>query len=1800
MDNIRNSLNPDGFYPQNQSYQQQNSEQQELMQRIQQQGNLHLQHQNPIRDTKKQEPNWESLDMDSPEDQALFHGYLFQTSLDPETSDLPNFIKSDLLLLEKFKKSVQSKPEKCIRDFIKDLCFKLFSENDLPGWLKNKPRDILPRRINLLFHGKKFKHPLSIGNDLLKQCSTGEPLINLEDLKQLTIQHWLTLKDEQGRSPLHILFSHNEINKSREALAFELVQLCPALMTIHDHSEATPIDILFRKKELKLIEKLLNNAFPHNETNPSKTKSYLASTACLCHAQDAKAVLQKLNIDVKASYQQEQINPELINSLPLQHNPIAVCGKLNKHNLAKRLLKYFHVEDWHRINKERCHASLFFLLGAVAWKATSLIPIFLASLEDPSARKVKLKVIDPLLCDVASKMIQLGCILEAEQLINWRITIDQSLPIKYTDKLIARLSYSFYFAPQLIAAKDILKKCSIELTDHAFFFAIKSIITTHLVSKKFQTDEHIEALSLLIKELVNKKEECTALPFTHRHSLVTEIHLPALFPLLFEKNQPLVNDLINTLKKMEYKNSIIFDVCHGFLLFSHSSCISEKLVNDLFNWLIPLLDENGLSADLSDALGNNIMQIIFNHPNSRVGLSILNYFINKSSRTAIQSLLEKLNCEGLTPFELIRECHNEEESQFYCSLLKALVRHKLVPIKNNNVSLNQHLPLIYFFYGDEELHQLTGVDKIDWNALIFYRNKIKSYSPFGIKKFLSLFKLLPLETQKSVFNLDKNENEEVNDLTLENSLPFRINFIFYYALKSGDLSLVNELFSLHKDILGMIENPEFNLFTLLISMGNIHESINEKTLAEIFRPIDEIVWKSSNSNHLSLIRDELGRNPLTHLRDKPEIIQFIIQRYFEGIYNSRLLQNSRINKEDTSQIKFTQEQIKTNIKLRSIIYKEINKNTLNKLAEEENLLPANASSTKCGGKVVSIEFEKDNDKFCISPCYQGIDNELIYIEIRKFNHKNNSITIEYGHYTLQGILKALDKIYLDLRITEQIKNINDNSYLKDKFSDILLDPNTQITREVFLEKANTPCRVINRPGKAALEVIYIDHTTRSIRVKKFSYYSANIIDEIDSFIKKINDNLKNHLIEIKSSLPPQSIFSNEPYPSNFSWPEEKTCYVYIHPTGLFTKIAHKIWEPNTKKTLFPLNLSIQFIPSKEELLGVLELLGKRALCLECALSLGASIRYDIKETDYFSPLMWIVRSQFKLPNSPFWQLLDINHTKDVIQKLICFTVPNNELMFMLDYSKKREIKDSAEEMLGIRDAISKYRLSYHKAKNISFNEIKTLIHNTPAPIDLDLLNQTLNSLMGTDYLKNFLLLNKNISLDSLVTNLKNLISNIKTHTHIKDLKPHESKHLAIQLTHILHDLNNKNDTNELHRFTCDLALMAQYCGPRIAETIDLEYMSRFNLIEGPLSESGNNFDTVLVSLYKEAIFETVNTLLKFVLDPQSKSQTIHVRAYLWTTLKELINMPTDPQNAHIEDKYQNLFGLNDFSKDNIQEIYEGFFIPILIQTVKHAGSIEILGQKDKIEGFDLLTDGFIEAIGSSTEVINDTNLKEQLDKIENKKQERISKNLIEVHQAEDEVKKLIAQEPSFSLQQGIQKKCQMLDEKINLLALEVLRTRESLEQIDKEIALLEDEESPEHKPLIRKKRKYSQITSTYEGITEGNLLLEEKIRIEHHLKELNNTYNSLKNQQNTLKQTLDIAEKKSNRIKFFEFEDKIKKCQEEKLDIIKQCNFEKREKMFAYCVEKKWLIEDETLGVYSLTEAGASKLLELKQFLVTK
>ena len=399
---------------------------------------------------------YKNIDMEVDENIELLHIALYQMTFGKEgeilnstINALIEHIQSDTDLLTQFKSSIAEEPNGEYCNYLSFLSRTILQKNEWPEWVKSKPADNERQKSD-----EDVKDPYFIGIELINLCLKGEIPENYQDLKLLEPIHWNTLKDQQKRSPLHILLSQGELNEKRIDAACQLVGLCPGLLTFQDSSGETPIDILYRKNNMQSISLLLNKGHtiaPDNDNNENKSVSLLKILSCICYAKEAKVdsnliryLLGIFQVDIQMSV----LNEELIDSIPLHFNPVFVCTQLNKIELAEFIIKKFRFHcNCNSPNNGEIPGSVVKLLQAVFWRDKALVQKywgdFQSYFEEKFYDKVKNGGLHPSQADfgkILNRLIEMGCFEEVDGIFDYMT----SEKLSNYDELYKFLLYFLY------------------------------------------------------------------------------------------------------------------------------------------------------------------------------------------------------------------------------------------------------------------------------------------------------------------------------------------------------------------------------------------------------------------------------------------------------------------------------------------------------------------------------------------------------------------------------------------------------------------------------------------------------------------------------------------------------------------------------------------------------------------------------------------------------------------------------------------------------------------------------------------------------------------------------------------------------------------------------------------------------------------------------------------------------------------------------------------------------------------------------------------------------------------------------------------------------------------------------------------------------------------------------------------------------------------------------------------------------------------------------------------------------------
>jgi hypothetical protein len=165
-----------------------------------------------------------------------------------------------------------------------------------------------------------------------------------------------------------------------------------------------------------------------------------------------------------------------------------------------------------------------------------------------------------------------------------------------------------------------------------------------------------------------------------------------------------------------------------------------------------------------------------------------------------------------------------------------------------------------------------------------------------------------------------------------------------------------------------------------------------------------------------------------------------------------------------------------------------------------------------------------------------------------------------------------------------------------------------------------------------------------------------------------------------------------------------------------------------------------------------------------------------------------------------------------------------------------------------------------------------------------------------------------------------------------------------------------------------------------------------------------------------------------------------------------------------------------------------------------------------------------------------------------------------------------------------------LTSQINSIGNQILNLYSRLEAIQKDSHAVSNEEIS----LKSAKRKYYEMNAHDELADKTVIEVQEK-RIKNLIETLNKDETQLKHQRKIIGRNMGIIERKIPEV--LELQSQIHAIFKKKEGLENKYKFEKRKIIEQLCVENQWLIENEELGIHSLTETGAIKYLELKKYI---
>ncbi|MBA2369188.1 MAG: hypothetical protein H0V82_09220 [Candidatus Protochlamydia sp.] len=1091
---------------------------------------------------------WKSVNLDTPEIIGLFHSSLYRATMsenldssDFKINQLIRFIQYEPEILKAFKNSILSKPANDIEDYIKKLCHSILPHSEIPLWahtnsteLENIPRNEEPS----LF---------SIENELLQCCVEGKLPVNYDALKRLELINWISLRDNQKRPLLHIIFNQGPtpLIQGRKDAICELVKLCPSLLIITDSNQETIIDLLFKNNEDFFF--YLNAAYPEiqESNNP-----WFAQVTCQCYAKEAESIIEKFPISGKITLQ-------TIDSLPPEHNPIMVCKKLGKQNLAEILMNGLipdFFDDFEVFSDDKN------FVNAIYWKDAPLAAFYFKLLPKNSSG---------LIPQFADRMVQIGC----NKQINDFIELNAKSKLK--DKEfnchgnlncnVKKIIIASSFCPLFLKSYDFLKMLN---------NSEKIMILNRILEKFYKdydslnfnesTKEKVEIIGMIIEDLFQSDY---FLARKLKFNIVGgEIDISILIPYIEKQNRLLGEKIFRACIEQGLKETLFNSLCMGLLL-TLNSYPSQINLPDFFEWSIPLLKENNVPLNLTLSPDHSVLRklITFIKP-----IRALGFFEHLESLISSENLCELLQlCDYSNSMPIEYLCavkyFDDVNNKAAFSLIRKFIilSYRIEDI--NNIQVTKEIILKIILLGDQELDKLCNIDTIALKFLSIhdefaptnysFLNLIKCDNPVRVKKFLKLLNSFPLSLQKELLNYDLHHI----------SMPFTLELFFINVLENNDEELL-ELFLALDPLILSIWNYEINI--------KIVDYLLETRRLTFYNPIP-----TKNSNI------DLLKKLLTHIKYDDKLASFVIGsiHYLLDLDRKFLICNTNVIEIILDHYLDGKFEIPhphlANFK---------NEKNISRLLEN-TLLQLNGDEKKA-----SISFE---ETIYTVKCIEA-QNRFEYLQVSL-----DEIIIGNGFFTKKGVLDLIKKHVENKKINLQINLLKDTKNLKGYGIDCLITNDEQLLdRHFFMQRHNgifSYLWIVNKPSAKKICVYYVDFNSGTIEVKDFAYMQENLANELKLFINVIRKDFIDRQNLIYSHFPQDdSISSIEKFIGS-----AKHCHVSIHPAGLFTHILHRLpFEP------FNIQQAIKGIPSEQILASYIEKGNIRVQALNDAFSHNIMIK----------------------------------------------------------------------------------------------------------------------------------------------------------------------------------------------------------------------------------------------------------------------------------------------------------------------------------------------------------------------------------------------------------------------------------------------------------------------------------------------------------------------------------------------------------------------------------------------------------------
>ena len=266
---------------------------------------------------------------------------------------------------------------------------------------------------------------------------------------------------------------------------------------------------------------------------------------------------------------------------------------------------------------------------------------------------------------------------------------------------------------------------------------------------------------------------------------------------------------------------------------------------------------------------------------------------------------------------------------------------------------------------------------------------------------------------------------------------------------------------------------------------------------------------------------------------------------------------------------------------------------------------------------------------------------------------------------------------------------------------------------------------------------------------------------------------------------------------------------------------------------------------------------------------------------------------------------------------------------------------------------------------------------------------------------------------------------------------------------------------------------------------------------------------------------------------------------------------------------------------NTKEIFISILVPSLVQTLVQKCTMPIgMEMEENLKEYETLMDHFIGNLISynlhyDSELIN---MKKQKEKDIGSYEDKLS-------EANRKLNEYLTS-PIYIQLMNLQQLYDQLFKNISEVAEKILNLSREYEEI---------ESSEEVGSLNHEKRKYSHITSLYEGL-DKKVLLAYKEELESDIRDLKNKDIQLRKYKRDTENAIEKA-KTGTCSHYYTLQLEIERIKSEKETLLEKYEFAIKNFYINHCVNNGWLVLNEELNAHNLTAAGAVRFLELLGYL---